>query len=157
MNDIVRVDTERLRAHLEAKLPPKVRRFRLDHIPGVMRSRLGWPVAATLMGRWFSGAGFEISEPIKRSQLPHQLPSQSMSWPSTCATPMTSTTIFSCRSLSASGAPVAWTAFPDLRWTYRSTSNGCTSTPMRKTAKGIWCRTAISGNGALCMAGAAIS
>jgi len=44
MNDIVRVDTERLRARLEEKLPPKVRRFRLDDIPGVMRSRLG--------GRW---------------------------------------------------------------------------------------------------------
>ncbi len=53
MNGIVHVDTERLRAQLEDKLPPKVRRFRLDDIPGVMRSRLGWPVAAALMERWF--------------------------------------------------------------------------------------------------------
>jgi len=68
MNDIVRVDTERLRAHLEAKLPPKVRRFRLDDIPGVMRSRLGWPVAAKLMERWFSGTAFELPNAIKSGQ-----------------------------------------------------------------------------------------
>ncbi len=73
MNDIVRVDTERLRARLEEKLPPKVRRFRLDDIPGVMRSRLGWPVAAALMERWFRGVGFEITLPIKRSLPPNRL------------------------------------------------------------------------------------
>ncbi len=65
MNDIVRVDAARLRAQLEEKLPPKVRRFRLDDIPGVMRSRLGWPVAATLMERWFSGAAFEMPNATK--------------------------------------------------------------------------------------------
>lgn len=65
MSDIVRVDAARLRAQLEEKLPPKVRRFRLDDIPGVMRSRLGWPVAATLMERWFSGAAFEMPNATK--------------------------------------------------------------------------------------------
>ena len=65
MNDIVHFDRERLRAQLEAKLPPKVRRFRLDDIPGVMRSRLGWPVAAALMERWFRGAAFEMPETTK--------------------------------------------------------------------------------------------
>ncbi len=68
MNDIVRVDTERLRAHLEAKLPPKVRRFRLDDIPGAMRSRLGWPVAATLMERWFRSTASEMPNTIKSGQ-----------------------------------------------------------------------------------------
>ncbi|ABM31588.1 DUF6402 family protein [Paracidovorax citrulli] len=81
MNDIVLVDTERLHARLEEKLPPKVRRFRLDDIPGVMRSRLGWPVAAALMERWFREVGFEITSPIKRSVPPqqlHQLPASQL-------------------------------------------------------------------------------
>ncbi|MDA8448546.1 DUF6402 family protein [Acidovorax sp. NCPPB 3859] len=81
MNDIVRVDTARLRAQLEEKLPPKVRRFRLDDILGVMRSRLGWPVAAALMERWFRGAAFEITLPIKLSapsQRLHQLPASQL-------------------------------------------------------------------------------
>ncbi|AVT12691.1 DUF6402 family protein [Paracidovorax avenae] len=68
MNGIVHVDTERLRAQLEDRLPPKVRRFRLDDIPGVMRSRLGWPVAAALMERWFRGAAFEMPDTIKSGQ-----------------------------------------------------------------------------------------
>ncbi|WP_375577323.1 DUF6402 family protein [Paracidovorax oryzae] len=81
MNDIVHVDTERLRAQLEDKLPPKVRRFRLDDIPEVMRSRLGWPVAAALMERWFRGAAFAITLPIKLSAPPqrlHQLPASQL-------------------------------------------------------------------------------
>ncbi|MDA8521504.1 DUF6402 family protein [Acidovorax sp. NCPPB 4044] len=65
MNDIVHVDRERTRAELEKKLPPKTRRFQLDEIPGVMRSRLGWPVAAALMDRWFRGAGFAMPNTIK--------------------------------------------------------------------------------------------
>ncbi|SFE08939.1 DUF6402 family protein [Paracidovorax konjaci] len=73
MNDIVHVDRERTRAELEKKLPPKTRRFQLDDIPGVMRSRLGWPVAAALMDRWFRGAGFAITLPIKHSLPPKQL------------------------------------------------------------------------------------
>lgn len=73
MDNIVPIDGERLRTQLEKKLPPKVRRFRLDDIPGVMRSRLGWPVAAALMERWFRGTGFAISLPIKRSERPNQL------------------------------------------------------------------------------------
>ncbi|AVS76065.1 DUF6402 family protein [Paracidovorax cattleyae] len=68
MNDIVRFDSERLSAQLEAKLPPKVRRFRLDDIPGVMRSRLEWPVAAALMERWFRGAAFVMPETTKSGQ-----------------------------------------------------------------------------------------
>ncbi|SFD33724.1 DUF6402 family protein [Paracidovorax konjaci] len=81
MNDIVHVDRERTRAELEKKLPPKTRRFQLDDIPGVMRSRLGWPVAAALMERWFRGAGFAITLPIKLSapsQELHQLPSSQL-------------------------------------------------------------------------------
>ncbi|MDA8456007.1 DUF6402 family protein [Acidovorax sp. GBBC 3334] len=81
MNDIVHVDRERTRAELEKKLPPKTRRFQLDDIPGVMRSRLGWPVAAALMDRWFRGAGFAITLPIKLSTPPkqlHQLPSSQL-------------------------------------------------------------------------------
>lgn len=81
MSDIVRVDAARLRAQLEEKLPPKVRRFRLDDIPGVMRSRLGWPVAATLMERWFRGAAFEVTLPTKLSMPPqqlHQLPTSQL-------------------------------------------------------------------------------
>lgn len=64
---MVQVDQERLRAQLEKKLPPKVRLFQLDDIPVVMRSRMGWPVAAALMERWFRGAAFEITGPIKLS------------------------------------------------------------------------------------------
>ncbi|SDC48469.1 hypothetical protein SAMN05192589_102288 [Paracidovorax valerianellae] len=67
MKDMVKVDQERLRAQLEKKLPPKVRLFQLDDIPGVMRSRMGWPVAAALMERWFRGAGFQVPEDMKRS------------------------------------------------------------------------------------------
>ncbi|MDA8455880.1 DUF6402 family protein [Acidovorax sp. GBBC 3334] len=81
MNDIVHVDRERTRAELERKLPPKTRRFQLDDIPGVMRSRLGWPVAAALMDRWFRGAGFAITLPIKLSAPPkqlHQLPTSQL-------------------------------------------------------------------------------
>ncbi|MDA8454458.1 DUF6402 family protein [Acidovorax sp. GBBC 3334] len=78
MNDIVHVDRERARSELEKKLPPKTRRFQLDDIPGVMRSRLGWPVAAALMDRWFRGAGFAMPETIKSGQryLSHLSPSQ---------------------------------------------------------------------------------
>lgn len=81
MDPIVQVDTEKLRAELEKKLPPKVRRFRLDEIPGVMRSHLGWPVAAALMERWFRGVGFAISLPVKISKSPnklHQLPASQL-------------------------------------------------------------------------------
>lgn len=73
MDPIVQVDREKLRAELEKKLPPKVRRFRLDEIPGVMRSHLGWLVAAALMERWFRGVGFAISPSIKRSRSSDQL------------------------------------------------------------------------------------
>ncbi|GKT00777.1 DUF6402 family protein [Acidovorax sp. SUPP3434] len=65
---MVQVDQERLRAQLEKKLPPKVRLFQLDDIPGVMRSRMGWPVAAALMERWFRGAPFKMPGPMKRGE-----------------------------------------------------------------------------------------
>ncbi|GKT19773.1 hypothetical protein AVHY2522_23705 [Acidovorax sp. SUPP2522] len=65
---MVQVDQERLRAQLEKKLPPKVRLFQLDDIPGVMRSRMGWPVAAALMERWFRGASFKMPGPMKRGE-----------------------------------------------------------------------------------------
>lgn len=67
MGGVIRVDQALLRAQLEKKLPPKVRLFQLDDIPGVMRSRLGWPVAAALMERWFRGAGFEMTGEMKLS------------------------------------------------------------------------------------------
>lgn len=73
MKDMVKIDQERLRAQLEKKLPPKVRLFQLDDIPGVMRSRMGWPVAAALMERWFRGAAFEMTDEIKLSQGPKRL------------------------------------------------------------------------------------
>ncbi|GKS93902.1 DUF6402 family protein [Acidovorax sp. SUPP2825] len=72
MNGVVKVDPEQLRAQLEKKLPPKVRLFQLDDIPGVMRSRMGWPVAAALMERWFRGAAFEMPDAMKRGNPPHQ-------------------------------------------------------------------------------------
>lgn len=68
MGEVVRVDQAQLRAQLEKKLPPKVRLFQLDDIPGVMRSRLGWPVAAALMERWFRGAGFEMPDLMKQGR-----------------------------------------------------------------------------------------
>ncbi|GKT22185.1 DUF6402 family protein [Acidovorax sp. SUPP3334] len=72
MRELVKVDQERLRAQLEKKLPPKVRLFQLDDIPGVMRSRMGWPVAAALMERWFRGAAFEMPDAMKLGDAPHQ-------------------------------------------------------------------------------------
>ncbi|GKT20486.1 DUF6402 family protein [Acidovorax sp. SUPP3334] len=72
MREMVKVDQERLRAQLEKKLPPKVRLFQLDDIPGVMRSRMGWPVAAALMERWFRGAAFEMPDAMKLGDPPHQ-------------------------------------------------------------------------------------
>ena len=68
MGGVIRVDQSLLRAQLEKKLPPKVRLFQLDDILGVMRSRLGWPVAAALMERWFRGAGFEMPDLMKQGR-----------------------------------------------------------------------------------------
>jgi hypothetical protein len=77
MGTIIKVDSDGLRVELEQKLPPKVKRFQLEDIPGVMRSRLGWTMAAALMERWFRSARFEISAPMKLGVPPyrlHQLP-----------------------------------------------------------------------------------
>ncbi|MFD1840219.1 DUF6402 family protein [Paracidovorax cattleyae] len=41
--------------------------FQLRDIPGVMRSKLGWPVAASLMERWFNGAPLALPLDVKRS------------------------------------------------------------------------------------------
>lgn len=41
--------------------------FQLRDIPGVMRSKLGWPVAASLMERWFNGAPLALPLEVKRS------------------------------------------------------------------------------------------
>ncbi|MDA8452928.1 DUF6402 family protein [Acidovorax sp. NCPPB 3859] len=68
MSGVVHVDQAQLRAQLEKKLPPKVRLFQLEDIPGVMRSRLGWPVAAALMERWFRGAAFEMPDLMKQGR-----------------------------------------------------------------------------------------
>lgn len=69
MNDIVTVPQEALRAELARKIAPKyaTRLFQLRDIPGVMRSRLGWPVASNLMERWFNGAAFQMTEGVKGS------------------------------------------------------------------------------------------
>ncbi len=73
MNDVVHIDTDGLRAQLQKKLPPKVQRFRLDDIPNVMRSRLGWSVASALMDRWFKGPAYVISDAVKSGRAPHKL------------------------------------------------------------------------------------
>lgn len=70
MNNIVHIDTDGLRAQLQKKLPPKVQRFRLDDIPNVMRSRLGWSVAAALMDRWFKGPAYVMSDAVKSGRPP---------------------------------------------------------------------------------------
>lgn len=47
--------------------------FQIRDIPGVMRSKLGWPVAASLMERWFNGAPLALPLEIKRSTAGHRL------------------------------------------------------------------------------------
>ncbi len=47
----------------------KVRLFRLSDIPGVMRTRMGWPVAAALMDRWFAFPPFEIDDNVKQGRV----------------------------------------------------------------------------------------
>lgn len=64
---------EQLSARFEKRLPPKVQRFRLDDIPNVMRARLGWPVAAALMDRWFRAPAYVMSDAVKSGRAPHQL------------------------------------------------------------------------------------
>lgn len=75
MNDIVTVPQAALRAELARKIAPKyaTRLFQLRDIPSVMRSRLGWPVAAALMERWFTGAYFRMPSEMKFSEAPYRL------------------------------------------------------------------------------------
>ncbi|AVS90258.1 hypothetical protein C8238_04545 [Paracidovorax avenae] len=75
MSGIVKVPQEALRAALAHKLAPKhaTRLFQLRDIPGVMRSRLGWPVASALMERWFNGAPFRMPREMKFSESPYRL------------------------------------------------------------------------------------
>ncbi|WP_235503874.1 MULTISPECIES: DUF6402 family protein [unclassified Acidovorax] len=69
----------KLQEQLEKRLP-SVALFQLADIPGVMRSRLGWPVAASFMDRWFRSPKFEMSLDMKRGgaspYLLHQLPEE---------------------------------------------------------------------------------
>lgn len=75
MSGIVKVPEEALRAALARKIAPKhaTRLFQLRDIPGVMRSRLGWPVASALMERWFNGAPFRMPREMKFSESPYRL------------------------------------------------------------------------------------
>ncbi|CAN7655276.1 DUF6402 family protein [Acidovorax sp. LjRoot194] len=76
MSEIVKTDVAKLRTQLEQRLP-SVPLFELSDIPDVMRSRMGWPVAAAMMDRWFRSSKFEMSLEMKRSTEPpcllHQL------------------------------------------------------------------------------------
>ncbi len=47
--------------------------FQLRDIPSVMRSRMGWIVAAKLMDRWFNGSHFEMPTLMKESKDSYQL------------------------------------------------------------------------------------
>lgn len=73
MSEIVKTDVAKLRAQLERKLPPKLPIFQLTDIPEVMRSRLGWPIAAQLMDRWFRHTKFEMPVAMKLGKSPYQL------------------------------------------------------------------------------------
>ncbi|WP_307576269.1 DUF6402 family protein [Paracidovorax avenae] len=71
----MKVPQEALRAALARKIAPKysTRLFQLRDIPGVMRSRLGWPVASALMERWFKGAPLRMPREMKFSEPPYRL------------------------------------------------------------------------------------
>ncbi|WOI43920.1 DUF6402 family protein [Acidovorax sp. BLS4] len=75
MVDLLKAPQEALRSVLGRKNAPQyaTRLFQLRDIPSVMRSRLGWPVAAALMERWFSSAAFAMSQEMKESRAPYRL------------------------------------------------------------------------------------
>nr|KAJ8743965.1 hypothetical protein H9T68_14935 [Delftia sp. PS-11] len=47
--------------------------FQLRDIPMVMRTRLGWPVSAKLMERWFNGNSYKMNPLMKKSREPYRL------------------------------------------------------------------------------------
>lgn len=70
MADLLTAPEEALNTLLGRKKPPQyaTRLFQLRDIPSVMRSRLGWPVAAALMERWFNGAAYQMTQEMKESR-----------------------------------------------------------------------------------------
>ncbi|MBI3898187.1 MAG: hypothetical protein HY308_07805 [Gammaproteobacteria bacterium] len=48
--------------------PEKVRVFRITDIPDVMDKRLGWPVAAKVMRRWFANSVYEMPQSVKEGK-----------------------------------------------------------------------------------------
>ncbi|GKT15286.1 DUF6402 family protein [Acidovorax sp. SUPP2522] len=75
MVDLLKAPQKALDAMLGRKNTPQyaTRLFQLRDIPSVMRSRLGWPVAAALMERWFNGAPLAMPQEMKESRPPHRL------------------------------------------------------------------------------------
>jgi len=79
MGSILSIDTESfqrdLQSHLESLNAPKYQTpvFKIRDIPAVMRTRMGWPVAAKLMERWFNGAAYKMPTLAKRSLDPYRL------------------------------------------------------------------------------------
>jgi hypothetical protein len=69
MVDLLKAPGEALNTLLGRKKPPQyaTRLFQLRDIPAVMRARLGWPVAAALMERWFNGAAYQMTPAVKGS------------------------------------------------------------------------------------------
>ncbi len=69
MVDLMKAPQEALQAVLGRSNKPKYATplFQLRDIPSVMRSRLGWPVAAALMERWFNGAAYQMTPEVKGS------------------------------------------------------------------------------------------
>ncbi|GKT22130.1 DUF6402 family protein [Acidovorax sp. SUPP3334] len=69
MVDLLKAPQETLQSILGRKNTPQyaTRLFQLRDIPSVMRSRLGWPVAAALMERWFNGAAYQMTPQVKGS------------------------------------------------------------------------------------------
>ncbi|MCG8990565.1 DUF6402 family protein [Delftia acidovorans] len=67
MSELIKMDQEVFRSQLKElprhKYTTEV--FQLRDIPLVMRTRLGWHVAAALMERWFNGAAFAMPDDMK--------------------------------------------------------------------------------------------
>ncbi len=75
MVDLLKAPQEALQSMLGRKNAPQyaTRLFQLRDIPSVMRSRLGWQVAATLMERWFNSAALAMPQEMKESRAPYRL------------------------------------------------------------------------------------
>lgn len=53
----------------------QVRIFRITDIPNVMQHKLHWPVAASLMRRWFANSAYTMSSDVKNNRIdPRTLP-----------------------------------------------------------------------------------